>query len=102
MREGLTLRSLNISYWVNDLEGVFMLVLAKSLKGREFYYNVRSAHQVSKVSAKKIADILNDKLNVVENWVWSLHDVDCLQEAYAFGETQSFKIRKGVVYEKRN
>lgn len=79
-----------------------MLVLAKSLKGREFYYNPRSAHSVSRSSAKKIADILNGKPNVVENWVWSLHDVGCLQEAYAFGETQSFKIRKGVVYEKRH
>lgn len=78
-----------------------MLVLAKSLKGREFYYNPRSAHQVPKASAKRIADILNDKPNVVDNFVWFAHEVHDLSEAYAFGQTQSFRIRKGVVYEKR-
>lgn len=78
-----------------------MLVLAKSLKGREFYYNVRSAHQVSKASAHKIADILNSKPFVVDNMVWAVHDVGYLQEAYAFGEKQAFRIRKGIVYEKR-
>lgn len=78
-----------------------MLVLAKSLKGRDFYYNPRSAHRVSKRSAKTIADILNAKVNVVDNFEWTTHEVYNLSEAYAWAESQSFAIRKGIVSEKR-
>lgn len=78
-----------------------MLVLAKSLKGRDFYYSPRSAHRVSKRSANIIADILNEKVNVVDNFEWVVHEVGYLSEAYAWAEGQSFVIRKGIVSEKR-
>lgn len=78
-----------------------MLVLAKSLKGRDFYYSPRSAHRVSKRSAKTIAGILNEKVNVVDNFEWTTHEVGFLSEAYAWAESQSFVIRKGIVTERR-
>ncbi len=78
-----------------------MLVLAKSLKGRDFFYSPRSAHRVSKRSAKTIAGILNEKVNVVDNFEWTTHEVGYLSEAYAWAESQSFVIRKGIVSEKR-
>ena len=78
-----------------------MLVLAKSLKGLDFYYSPRSAHRVSKRSAKTIAGILNERLNVVDNFEWATHEADCLSEAYAWAESQSFAIRKGIVTERR-
>ena len=78
-----------------------MLVLAKSLKGRDFYYSPRSAHRVSKRSAKTIAGILNENVNVVDNFEWTTHEVGCLSEAYAWSESQSFVIRKGIVTERR-
>lgn len=78
-----------------------MLVLAKSLKGRDFYYSPRSAHRVSKRSANAIANILNEKVNVIDNFEWTTHEVGYLSEAYAWGESQSFVIRKGIVSEKR-
>lgn len=78
-----------------------MLVLAKSLKGRDFFYSPRSAHRVSKRSAKTIAGILNEKVNVVDNFEWTTHEVGHLSEAYAWAESQSFVIRKGIVSEKR-
>lgn len=78
-----------------------MLVLAKSLKGRDFYYSPRSAHRVSKRSANTIAGILNEKVNVVDNFEWTTHEVGCLSEAYAWAEIQAFVIRKGIVSEKR-
>ena len=78
-----------------------MLVLAKSLKGRNLYYSPRSAHRVSKRSAKTIAGILNEKVNVVDNFEWTTHEVGFLSEAYAWAESQSFVIRKGIVSEKR-
>lgn len=78
-----------------------MLVLAKSLKGRDFYYSPRSAHRVSKRSAKTIAGILNENLNVVDNFEWTTHEVGNLSEAYAWAESQSFVIRKGIVTERR-
>lgn len=78
-----------------------MLVLAKSLKGRDFYYSPRSAHRVSKRSANTIAGILNEKVNVVDNFEWTTHEVGYLSEAYAWAENQSFVIRKGIVTERR-
>ena len=78
-----------------------MLVLAKSSKGRDFYYSPRSAHRVSKRSAKTIAGILNENVNVVDNFEWITHEVGCLSEAYAWAESQAFVIRKGIVTERR-
>lgn len=83
-----------------------MLVVAKSVEGREFMYKASSAHQVPKRSAEKIRDALNEVkygLNENEDYplVWCLHDVGPYDNAYAFAEYQSFGIRKGNIYERR-
>jgi hypothetical protein len=37
-----------------------MTVLAKAVKGKEFLYDARSAHEVSKASADVICETLNE------------------------------------------
>jgi hypothetical protein len=44
---------------------------------------------------------LNEKVNVVDNFEWTAHEVYNLSEAYAWAESQSFVIRKGIVTERR-
>ena len=62
-----------------------MLVVAKSAVGHEFMYSARSAHRVPKASA---------------NQIWFVHEVGPYDDAYVYGETQSFSKRNGSVYER--
>ena len=75
-----------------------MFILAKSEKGKEFFYNAKSARKVSKASAKTICDALNKiGWNLKENEVWHIHEVDKYDIAYEYGMFQSFTIRNGVI-----
>lgn len=80
---------------------VKMLVVAKSKAGAEFLYDALSAHKVSKASAQKIADVLNDvKYCLKEGETWFVHEVWPMDRAYAYGEIQGFSIYRGVVRRK--
>lgn len=75
-----------------------MLVIAKSVVGREFFYDASSAHAVSKRSANTIKDVLNERgWNLKPNEVWHIHEVDKYDRAYDFAQTQRFAIYKGIV-----
>lgn len=75
-----------------------MLVIAKSVKGKEFLYKADTARKVSKASAEKICEIVNDmKWRLEENEVWHIHEVDQYDDAYFYAERQAFTIRNGVV-----
>lgn len=80
--------------------GNYMLILAKSCKGSEFLYSAKSAHAVSKASAAKIRDIVNQyKYKLSENEVWHIHEVSYYDDASFYAERQKFTIRKGIVKE---
>lgn len=77
-----------------------MLVIAKSIKGKEFLYNPKSARKVSKASAEKICKIVNEYkflLGSNENEVWHIHEVFECDAAYNYAQFQSFTIRNGIV-----
>lgn len=77
-----------------------MLILAKAIKGSEFMYDSKSAHSVSKRSAKKIMDVLNHenvRWTLKENQIWHIYEVDIYDRAYDFAVTQKFTIRNGIV-----
>lgn len=75
-----------------------MKVLAKAIKGQEFFYSARSARKVSERSAKVILDIVNEyRFQLKENEVWHIYDVDQYDAAYDYAQFQSFTIRNGVV-----
>ena len=78
-----------------------MLVVAKSAVGHEFMYSARSAHRVPKASANQICKALNDaKFQLTDHEVWFVHEVGPYDDAYVYGETQSFSKRNGSVYER--
>ena len=78
-----------------------MLVLAKSIKGKEYLYNASSVHSVSKKSAKAIKDTLNTiQYHLHDNEVWYLHEVDCYDNAYIYAKEQSFTVYKGKIKDK--
>jgi len=79
-----------------------MLVVAKSVKGQEFLYSPKSAHQVKGLSAQKMAEFLNKQNHdLKENEVWYVHDVGMYDRAYAYAETQIFeRSRSGNVRQK--
>lgn len=79
-----------------------MLILAKSAKGQEFFYNPTTAHQVSKASAKRIRDALNKtNYNLKAGEVWELHDVAEWDDAGIYAQNQAFELYKGAILERR-
>lgn len=83
-----------------------MLVLAKSVAGREFLYSAESAHKVTKRDAGKIAEILNAAAHDLKpGETWYPHTIDEYDTAawtYASDYRQSFTLTKtGAVKERR-
>ncbi len=75
-----------------------MMIVAKSIKGQEFMYNPKSAHQVPKSSAQKICDALNEERWKLKNEeVWHVHEVDQYDTAFQYAEWQSFSCRSGAI-----
>ena len=75
-----------------------MLILAISVKDREYLYKANTAHAVSKNSAQKICDIVNEcKYQLKPGEIWHIHEIDNYCVAYDYAMRQEFKIRRGVV-----
>lgn len=75
-----------------------MLILAITNEGQEFIYNARSARAVSKNSASKICDIVNEyKYKLKAGQKWHVYDVDKYDIAFDYATRQAFKIRRGIV-----
>ena len=77
-----------------------MLIIAKGIKGAEFFYDATTAHKVSKASAEKICKIVNDykyKLKADDKHIWHIYEVWDIDSAYDYAQYQSFSIRNGVV-----
>lgn len=78
-----------------------MTIVAKAVKGREFLYNPRSAHEVSKAGAEYIARALNEhNYHLKEGEVWHVFTISEHDHiAYVYANGQSFKRRKGTISE---
>ena len=77
-----------------------MKIVAKAIKGKEFFYSAKSAHKVAQSSAYLICKMLNDanyKLN--EGEVWHVFDVDRYDSAYEYAEWQTFRRCNHKLYE---
>jgi len=75
-----------------------MVVIAKSVLGREFMYNAKSAHKAPKASAQMICDALNREMwQLKTGEVWFVHEVDKYDSAYEYAQWQSFHARKGTI-----
>lgn len=79
-----------------------MIVVAKSIKGQEYMYLPRTAHQVKGMTPEKMAEFLNkQKHDLREHEVWHVHDVGPYDNAYAYGEMQTFeRKRNGTIVRK--
>lgn len=79
-----------------------MIIVAKAIKGREYLYNPRSAHEVSAAGAEYIARVLNEyKYKLKDNEVWHTYTIsEYDQIAYVYASGQSFTRRKGLVKER--
>ena len=80
-----------------------MKIVARTIKGKEFLYGIKTAHKVSERSAKEILEILNQnhfRCGKNPDEVWHIYDVDQYDLAYQYAEDQSFTIRNGVVKER--
>lgn len=74
-----------------------MLVLAKTIKGKEFIYNPNSARQVSKASAENICKVVNERKYLLNNpgECWYIYNVDRYDNAYY--TNKAFRIRCGII-----
>lgn len=73
-------------------------IIAKSVEGKEYLYNYKTAHKVSANSAEKIVNVLNNvrwQLNDGESW--HVYDVCDYEIAHDYAQFQKFTIRKGIV-----
>lgn len=78
-----------------------MTILARSEKGREFFYIPSSAHAVAKKNAAAIRDILNvNNYQLLYGETWHVHDVDEYDTAYWHAQYQRFTLRDGVVHDR--
>lgn len=75
-----------------------MKILARSLKGKEFLYAVRSSHAVPDAQAEKIQDALNAAgYNLNPGETWHIHDVGPYDNAYSYAKRQAFQIKNGNI-----
>ena len=71
-----------------------MKIVAKALKGQEFFYRASTAHKVSERSANVIAKALNESgYELKDNEVWHVFDIDEYDSAYGVVMFQSFERR---------
>ena len=79
-----------------------MKIVAKSVKGKEFLYSARSAHQVKGLAAEKMAEFLNaQKHDLKADEVWHVHDVGPYDNAYGYGAIQMFERKRNGQIVKR-
>lgn len=77
-----------------------MKIVARSEKGREFFYIPSSARSVPVSSALKICNALNAAgYQLLAGEVWHVHDVDIFDTAYDYAQFQKFFIRSGKLYD---
>lgn len=78
-----------------------MTILAKAIEGKEFLYNPRSAHEVSKAGADYIVQVLNEyRYQLKDGEVWHVYEIDEYDQiAYVCACGQKFTRRKGIVKE---
>lgn len=71
-----------------------MKIVAKTTKGQEFMFSIRSAHKVNSKKAEKIVEMLNGcRWMLKDGEIWHIYDIDEYDAgAYAWAETQSFFI----------
>ena len=75
-----------------------MVILAKAVKGKEYLYNPKSAHMVSKASADYILSVVNSyKYRLKDGETWHKYEIDEYDTAYYYAVEQHFSVRKGVV-----
>lgn len=77
-----------------------MIVIAMAKKNAEFIYISRTARQVSKASAEKICNIVNEcefLYSCYPGYVWRVHEVDKYDSAFDYAQNQKFTIRNGIV-----
>lgn len=69
-----------------------MVVIAKTIKGKEFFLSVHEMYEAPKSSAKKICEIMNHaRFRLKEGEVWHIYD-ECMYEP-----TGKLSIRNGMV-----
>ena len=77
-----------------------MLVIAKSVKGKEFLYDPRTARKVSKASANYILEVVNKYkflLDSSDSEIWHIHEIDEYDAAFVYAQYQAFTVRNGIV-----
>lgn len=80
-----------------------MIVLAKAILGKEFFYESSSCHEVSKASADMICKTLNDaKYDLKDGEVWHKFTDFCqYSNGWTFALGQKFTRFKGRIREVR-
>lgn len=77
-----------------------MYIIAKTIKGREFMYNPKTARRVSARSAKTILEVVNRYaflLDTERGEIWHIYEIDQYDTAFCFAQSQAFTIRNGIV-----
>ena len=69
-----------------------MIVIAKTVTGKEFFHSVSEMYEAPKRSASKICDVMNDvRFRLKEGEAWHVYD------EYMYEPSGKLNIRKGVV-----
>ncbi len=76
-----------------------MYIIAKTRAGQEFLYKASTAHKVSKASAGRICEILNNRgyRILADGERWQVYQVDEHDSAYDIAAARPATIRNGIV-----
>lgn len=75
-----------------------IMAIAKTHPGKEFLYDYRTAHKVSKASAAYICEIANKyKYKLKDGECWHVYEIGYYDAAYDYAEYQYCTVRKGIV-----
>ncbi len=79
-----------------------MTIVAKAVKGHEYFYSAKSAHMAAKDKASRIADKLNEiGWSLKDGETWFVYEVGYYDTAYGYAEEQSFTWGKTGLKERR-
>lgn len=69
-----------------------MIVIAKTVTGKEFFHSIREMYEAPKSSASKICDVMNTvHFRLKEGEAWHIYD------EYMYEPQGRLSIRKGIV-----
>lgn len=77
-------------------------VVAKGVKGKEFFYSAHSAHRAPVKRIREVVEILNEnKYQLKDGETWHIYEVGEYEDAFYYADHQRFGFRGEFLVERK-